>query len=259
MSFLVALLMQAVAEPPTMRSMDGDRAPSAVSDELLKPASADLRLSIRSDGHVADCSVIRSSGSPELDREGCATLTNHATWSPARDATGHAVDGVIDIPMRWEAPSDRVPLTSYLLDRDEKGRFLWCETPQMLASILRGGERNCGFWTQTSNQILPYIRKTRRGERVRFVFTQQFTNYPDATLLPLRPGAELVVRQVTVRSDGDDRCVFLMPDGGGVVGPDRIDCSRARTAAEVDERLGGGDRRQVVRTLTVEPLPPSAD
>jgi TonB family protein len=57
---------------------------------------ADVALTIGSGGHVMDCQVTDTSGSPEWDRTLCSILRRRARFDPARNDAGKRVRG------RWE-------------------------------------------------------------------------------------------------------------------------------------------------------------
>ena len=52
------------------------------------PTQAVIRLSLNSDGRVVDCSVVGSSGYPNVDAGICPLLKPRMQWSPARDRNG---------------------------------------------------------------------------------------------------------------------------------------------------------------------------
>ena len=172
-------------------------------------------------------------------------------------AAGLTLADMLDVPLTWKAPAAPMAMQRWVLDRNERGRTIRCEDASGLTPFLRGGAESCAFWTNSDNRVGSFVRNTRKGERVRFVFTHQTTRTVDPVFLPTT--AEVLSRQFTIRALDRDRCLFLMPDGGAVVGPDRTDCGRARSLAEIDRRLGGGDRQQMVRTLIVEPLASASD
>ncbi|MFA9200233.1 MAG: energy transducer TonB [Cypionkella sp.] len=66
--------------------------------------TARFRLEIGSDGRVANCAIMSSSGHAELDRATCALVTQRARFEPARDGTGAAVPGSYANAVRWELP-----------------------------------------------------------------------------------------------------------------------------------------------------------
>lgn len=107
------------AFPPTPRPTVMPKAPQPIGNRALwvtpndYPAN-DLRLghggatgvmlSIDTDGKVADCSVIRSSGWPSLDREACDRLQQRARFKPATDAFGAPVSNTYSTTIRWQIP-----------------------------------------------------------------------------------------------------------------------------------------------------------
>lgn len=56
------------------------------------------------DGRVRDCTVTRSSGSPELDAATCAKVSQRARFDPASDENGGAVAGRYSNAINWRIP-----------------------------------------------------------------------------------------------------------------------------------------------------------
>jgi protein TonB len=65
---------------------------------------AGYRLVIASSGKVTTCEIVRSSGSPDLDRETCRLLSKRAQFAPATDNTGSKVVGTFSGSVRWDIP-----------------------------------------------------------------------------------------------------------------------------------------------------------
>ncbi|MDB5723831.1 MAG: energy transducer TonB [Novosphingobium sp.] len=65
-----------------------------------------FRLTIGTDGKVAACDVIASSGYPSLDRVACTNLRKRAKFAPATDSTGAAASGSYTNVVRWTIPKD---------------------------------------------------------------------------------------------------------------------------------------------------------
>ena len=63
-----------------------------------------VRLTIGSDGRVANCAVTGSSGWPGLDAATCARLTQRGRFEPATDTTGARVGGSFATSVTWEIP-----------------------------------------------------------------------------------------------------------------------------------------------------------
>ena len=59
------------------------------------------RLTIGVDGHVKECRVTRSSGSPNLDQASCRLLTQRARFKPAVDSSGRAIESTYDNKLVW--------------------------------------------------------------------------------------------------------------------------------------------------------------
>lgn len=63
--------------------------------------SVTATLDITPDGRVAGCTVVRSSGSPPLDRATCTLIQKRFRFEPARDTTGNAVPGTAGWRQDW--------------------------------------------------------------------------------------------------------------------------------------------------------------
>lgn len=61
-----------------------------------------LNLTVGTDGRVADCAVVRSSGYQLLDDTTCKILEKRAQFRPARNSAGDSVvDHVLTPPIEW--------------------------------------------------------------------------------------------------------------------------------------------------------------
>lgn len=80
--------------------------------------SVDLR--IAPDGHVSDCSVVGSSGSPSLDAATCHVLTERARFEPATDHGGRPTSDHYRQRITWRIPRPdgtlRLPPQDSILD-----------------------------------------------------------------------------------------------------------------------------------------------
>jgi protein TonB len=65
-----------------------------------------FQLAIAADGHVADCRILASSGSSDLDAATCKRVTQRARFEPATDGSGARVDGTYTGSIRWVIPQD---------------------------------------------------------------------------------------------------------------------------------------------------------
>lgn len=65
---------------------------------------ARFRLEVGASGRVEGCTIVASSGHPELDRATCALVTQRAKFDPAKDDTGAKVGGSYSNAVRWELP-----------------------------------------------------------------------------------------------------------------------------------------------------------
>ncbi|WP_425497071.1 hypothetical protein [Novosphingobium sediminicola] len=48
--------------------------------------------------------ITQSSGSPDLDAASCASVMKHLRFQPARDAQGHAIEGIFASKVIWSLP-----------------------------------------------------------------------------------------------------------------------------------------------------------
>ena len=72
-----------------------------------------FRLLIGKDGSVADCHVENSSGSAALDETTCALLKTRASFQPARDERGRAIEGTYNGRITWRLPANStIPMPS---------------------------------------------------------------------------------------------------------------------------------------------------
>jgi protein TonB len=65
-----------------------------------------FRVTVGTDGKVIDCSVTRSSGSPDLDEATCSNVRRRARFNPATDGNGQPTTGVYSSSVRWVIPKD---------------------------------------------------------------------------------------------------------------------------------------------------------
>jgi protein TonB len=63
-----------------------------------------FRLDVGTDGKVARCNVMTSSGSDLLDRHTCAIMIARGRFHPAEDSNGSPVAGTWNSKFSWEAP-----------------------------------------------------------------------------------------------------------------------------------------------------------
>ncbi len=65
-----------------------------------------FRVTVGTDGKVADCQVTRSSGSPDLDQATCDNIRRRARFAPATDGEGNPTTGAYSSSIRWVIPKD---------------------------------------------------------------------------------------------------------------------------------------------------------
>lgn len=62
---------------------------------------AHVRLRINEAGSITECSVLRSSGSAELDAATCKVLNERAKFDPAQDVDGKSTRGIVVTAVHW--------------------------------------------------------------------------------------------------------------------------------------------------------------
>ena len=65
-----------------------------------------FRVSVGTDGKVADCQVVNSSGSPDLDQATCDNVRRRARFQPATDGEGSPTAGSYSNRIRWVIPKE---------------------------------------------------------------------------------------------------------------------------------------------------------
>ena len=71
-----------------------------------REGTSGFRLVVGPDGKVADCTITRSSGSPDLDEATCANIRRRARFDPAKDGEGNPTTGSYSSSVRWVIPKD---------------------------------------------------------------------------------------------------------------------------------------------------------
>jgi protein TonB len=66
--------------------------------------SVAVRFTVRTDGSVSDCEVIRSSANEELDATTCRLIERRFRYQPARDTDGRPVAEVVTRTFDWMLP-----------------------------------------------------------------------------------------------------------------------------------------------------------
>lgn len=68
-----------------------------------------FKLSVSKWGTLADCTVVKSSGSDDLDHQTCAKIMERARFAPATDAQSRPVAGEYFGNVHWSIPNDAAP------------------------------------------------------------------------------------------------------------------------------------------------------
>lgn len=63
-----------------------------------------FRVTVNTEGRVADCQVTGSSGHPDLDEATCQNITRRARFRPATDGEGQPTTGTYSNSVRWVIP-----------------------------------------------------------------------------------------------------------------------------------------------------------
>jgi len=71
-----------------------------------REGSTGFRVTVGTDGKVADCTVTRSSGSPDLDQATCDNIRRRARFTPATDGEGNPTTGSYSSTIRWVIPKE---------------------------------------------------------------------------------------------------------------------------------------------------------
>ena len=68
-----------------------------------------FRLTVGTNGRVAACSILQTSGTNLLDEATCRAVSQRAMFKPALDLNGNAVDGTYTNRIRWIIPAEDSP------------------------------------------------------------------------------------------------------------------------------------------------------
>ncbi len=71
-----------------------------------REGSTGFRVTVGTDGKVADCTVTKSSGSPDLDQATCDNIRRRARFTPATDGDGNPTTGAYASTIRWVIPKE---------------------------------------------------------------------------------------------------------------------------------------------------------
>jgi periplasmic protein TonB len=100
---VISQAARAKANLPSLFSTD-DYPPSALRNE--EQGTTSVRITVGTDGRVADCSVSSSSGSSTLDAATCSIIKRRARYTPAKDQSGNPITGTDSARIRWVLPAD---------------------------------------------------------------------------------------------------------------------------------------------------------
>lgn len=95
--FAVGMAQQAPRTEPVFTG--GDYPEEAI--RRGEEGTAFVLLLIDTAGHVDTCTILESSGYPDLDRQTCKVIQAHAKFVPAKDDSGSSVFALHRIPVTW--------------------------------------------------------------------------------------------------------------------------------------------------------------
>jgi periplasmic protein TonB len=81
-----------------------DYPPSALREE--REGVTKVTWQINEQGRIENCSVVSSSGSPDLDETACRVLTRRGRYSPALDQSGKPMRSTQSRSIRWQIPKN---------------------------------------------------------------------------------------------------------------------------------------------------------
>ncbi|QJU60577.1 energy transducer TonB [Sphingomonas sp. AP4-R1] len=81
-----------------------DYPPSALREE--REGVTKVTWQINEQGRIENCSVVSSSGSPDLDETACRVLTRRGRYSPALDQSGKPMRTTQSRTIRWQIPKN---------------------------------------------------------------------------------------------------------------------------------------------------------
>ncbi|NJC32726.1 protein TonB [Sphingomonas jejuensis] len=83
---------------------DADYPARALREE--RSGTSSIRWEISTAGRVENCTVVASSGSPDLDRAACQAITRRGRYDPALDATGAPIRSSASRRVVWRIPAE---------------------------------------------------------------------------------------------------------------------------------------------------------
>lgn len=66
-----------------------------------------VRWDVTTDGTAENCTIVESSGSPDLDQAACTAILNRARYTPAFDKQGRPTRDTADRRVRWQIPVEQ--------------------------------------------------------------------------------------------------------------------------------------------------------
>lgn len=106
----LALAAAATVHVPQLKRVDfGDNDYPREAIRLRQEGAVWIRVVVGPTGKPEFCRLVRSSGSPSLDRVSCVLVLTMATFTPARDADGEATYGISVVPIIWRLPNNPSP------------------------------------------------------------------------------------------------------------------------------------------------------
>lgn len=88
---------------PALWISDADYPARALREE--RSGTSSIRWEISTAGRVENCTVVASSGSPDLDRAACQAITRRGRYEPALDASGAPIRSAASRRVVWRLPA----------------------------------------------------------------------------------------------------------------------------------------------------------
>lgn len=234
---------------------------------------AQFRLTVGPDGRVAECSIVSSSGHPDLDTATCSILTRRARFYPALDAEGTPTSGTYSNHLTWRIDGivrEPLPLAGSVTTNMFVNRFGvigHCQITRSSGELaVRNpvGPRYCrSVYTGmpfTDRRGRPVSRTivTRREVRIRTVAEDFVPRVAGEATLPQRtsvfPETGRIVRAYIVETDGRQTNCQIVSVSGDMADNTRAGtyrCPIDRFVGPFMDSSGRPERRQVVETERV--------
>ena len=177
----MSLRMEGSAEPIGSPGdwVSTDDYPSAALAEDRTGITA-FRLQVNAKGEVSNCEISVSSGHSDLDNATCDLVSMRARFKPAMDNQGKAVPGTYSNKVRWQIPTEAIPVPVSGADRME----FTIETDGVVSDCKHTGSilRDIDFCGSAPTFVEP-INRAGKATRKRVI-------YSSTTIVSDIPGSE---------------------------------------------------------------------